>query len=299
MKINQLRDIVTVAEKGGLRAAARHLGLAQPAITRSIREAERELGTTLFERRTTGIVPTEIGRHYLQRARAILLDMERARDEVRQMLGEQVGSVSFALSTVSHLALLPMALDAFRQRYPDVRLNLVEGLLPRVQAGLESGELDFYIGPLSEHALPKSLGAELLFEQLRVVLGRRGHPLSEARSLAELVDARWISTSVTETTDAELGPLFARHGLPSPRVDLHAQSAFSMLMAAASSDLLCMLPEQFLRYPATQQTLSHIQVREVLPAPSVYAVRRSQVVLTPAAQFLHELLARAANLSRR
>jgi LysR family transcriptional regulator, regulator of abg operon len=294
MKINQLRDIVTVAEKGSLRAAARHLGLAQPAITRSIREAEHELGAALFERHTTGVVPTLVGHHYLRRASAILLDMERARDEVRQLVGEQTGRINFALSTVSHLALLPKALQPFRQRYPGVSLNLIEALLPRVQQELERGELDFYMGPLSERALPKTLTATLLFEHSRVVLCRRGHPLSTASRLAELVDARWIGTSVTETAEAELGPLFARYGLPSPRIELQAQSAFSMLIAAASSDLLCMLPQQFLYYPATRETLTHIQVSEVLPAPSVYSVHRAQGLMTPAAEFLHGLLAKSA-----
>jgi LysR family transcriptional regulator, regulator of abg operon len=294
MKIHQLRDIIAVAEKGSLRAAARHLGLAQPAITRSIREAENELGATLFERHAKGVIPTVVGRHYLQRINTILLDLERARDEVRQLSDDQTGSITFALSTVSHLVLLPRVLDSFRQRYPDIRLNLIESLLPRVQSELEQGELDFYIGPLSERTLPKTLTADPLFEQQRIVLCRHGHPLSQTTRLAELVDADWIGTSVTETANAELAPLFARYGLHAPRIALQVQSAFSMLMATASSDLLCMLPQQFLHYPTTQQTLTHIQVEESLPAPTVYCVHRSQFLMTPATQYLHDLLVNAA-----
>ena len=61
MKMHHLRDVLAVAERGSLRAAARHLGVAQPALTRSIRELERELGAALFERRSTGVVVTAIG----------------------------------------------------------------------------------------------------------------------------------------------------------------------------------------------------------------------------------------------
>ena len=50
MKLSQLRDVLAVSETGSLRAAGRHLGIAQPAITRSIRDIEQELGATLFER---------------------------------------------------------------------------------------------------------------------------------------------------------------------------------------------------------------------------------------------------------
>ena len=47
MKFSQMRDVVAIAERGSLRAAARHLSLAQPALTRSIHELERELGAQL------------------------------------------------------------------------------------------------------------------------------------------------------------------------------------------------------------------------------------------------------------
>ena len=68
MKLTHLRDVVAVAERGSLRAAARHLGIAQPAITRSIREIERELGVVLFERRARGVVLTPMGEVFMRRA---------------------------------------------------------------------------------------------------------------------------------------------------------------------------------------------------------------------------------------
>ncbi|MGB6964173.1 MAG: LysR family transcriptional regulator, partial [Xanthobacteraceae bacterium] len=54
----QFRDVVAIAERGSLRAAARYLPLAQPALTRSVQELERELGAPLFERRAPGMVLT-------------------------------------------------------------------------------------------------------------------------------------------------------------------------------------------------------------------------------------------------
>ncbi|WP_293881801.1 LysR family transcriptional regulator, partial [Sphingomonas sp.] len=65
--MTHLRDLVAIAEKGGLRRAARHLGLAQPAITRSIRELEHELGATFFERTTTGMNLTPVGAAFCRR----------------------------------------------------------------------------------------------------------------------------------------------------------------------------------------------------------------------------------------
>ena len=58
MKLNQIRDIIAIVDAGSLRAAARQLGVTQPAITRSIRELEQELGVPLFERHQFGMQPT-------------------------------------------------------------------------------------------------------------------------------------------------------------------------------------------------------------------------------------------------
>ena len=60
MKLNQLRDLVAIVERGSLRGAARHLDVAQSGLTRSIRNLERELGHPMFERDARGMVLTPI-----------------------------------------------------------------------------------------------------------------------------------------------------------------------------------------------------------------------------------------------
>ncbi|WP_174273247.1 LysR substrate-binding domain-containing protein, partial [Sphingomonas bacterium] len=232
------------------------------------------------------------------RSTAVQLELERARDEVQQLKGISTGSVSIALSTAPHVSMLPMVLEPFRRRYPDVLLRITEGLFPAIEADIRSGAVDFYVGPLSEDHLPGEYSSEKLFENRRVVLGRRGHPLAGATSLAELVDARWVATSVTMDSGAELSPLFQRHGLPSPIIAIQAQSALSMITVAASSDVLAMLPQQWLSFARTSRLLGHIAVTEELGAPAICIVSRSRFPLTPIAQHLTDLF-RRAGLNRR
>ena len=85
MKLNQLRDLVAIAERGSLRAAARHLQLAQPALTRSIRELEREIGTPLFERRAHGMLLTPMGEALVRR-------LSNAFEERRKRLVNAIGA---------------------------------------------------------------------------------------------------------------------------------------------------------------------------------------------------------------
>ncbi|MGQ9370444.1 LysR substrate-binding domain-containing protein [Azospirillum sp. ST 5-10] len=288
MKLNQLRDITAIAEHGSLRAAARHLGLAQPALTRSVHELEHELGAPLFERRARGMALTPAGEAFVRRARAILSDVRRAREEAEQLRGLAAGSVVAGLSVAAHMAMLPTALARFRGRYPDVRLHLIEGFFPTLEAGLRDGTVDFYIGPQPERGMPSDLVAELLFQNTRIVMARVGHPLAAATSLADLVGAEWVTTSITHRAAEELQVLFQERGLPPPRLATQTQSALSMILAIAYSDALGMLPVQFTDFALTTGTLCRIPVRETLPAPDIVMIRRAGFTLTPAAEWLAE-----------
>jgi LysR family transcriptional regulator of abg operon len=292
MKLNQFRDVVAIAERGSLRAAARHLQLAQPALTRSVQELERELGAPLFERRARGMILTPMGQAFVRRASAVLTEVRRARDEAEQLHGGTAGKVVAGLSLAAHIALLPKALAPFRARYPQVELHLIEGWYPTLEAGLKDGSVDFYVGPEPDQQPSPELTQEKLFDNVRIILGRKGHPLAGARSLRELACAEWATTSVTFRAEEELGKLFAQHRMTPPRLALHSQSALTLMIALASSDLLAMVPVQWIDFSETSDTLAPILVKETLPAPPIVTVRRSGLPLTPAAEYLLDLLRR-------
>ena len=299
MKLNQLRNVVIVAERGSLRSAARELGISQPAITRSIQELEHELGATLFERQGTGMVLTAVGRAVLRRAEGIHSDMERLRDEVAQMKGHGTGSISIALSTVAHIALLPLVVMQFRRRYPDVRLNISEGMLPAIEADLHNGTVDFYVGPVWQDESHAQMLVEPLFENKRIIFCRRNHPLAGCSSLRELTGASWITGSLTPVSEDELSPLFERFGLPSPKVAMNGQTFLSMIVATASSDLLTMLPQQWLDVLKSTGLVQEIRVQESLTSATICTVRRAAMPLTPIAEHLSDLFRRAAIIHAR
>lgn len=293
MKLNHLRDFLAVAERGSFRAAARHLGIAQPLLTRSIQELERELAVTLFERSARGVVVTRMGEVLMRRATAVQHEMRRIGEEIDQLRGRTHGRISVGMSSVPHIALLPLALWPFRQRYPEVYLDVIDGVLPVVEGGLRDGTVDCYIGPVAE-AVSGELVIEKLFDNTRVILGRKGHPLQNARSLRDLVGAQWMSTSVMLNVEEELGPLFAERGLPRPKLIMQARSALTFIVALAYSDALAMLPVQWLEFPLTRDVLQKIDVVERIAAPPICIVQRAGLPLTPAAEFFCDMMRRAA-----
>ncbi len=295
MKLDHFEEVVAIAERGSMRAAARHLQIAQPALTRSLALLERELGAPLFERRARGVVATPLGEAFIARARSILTEIRRTREEVEQIRGAGTGTVTVGLSIAAHLALLPPSLRPFRARYPDIRLHIIEGFYPTLEERLRDGTVDFYIGPDGGAQPVPQLSREVLFHNRRIVLCRAGHPLAAATSLRELVGQDWVTTSITADAGDEINAFFARHGLPPPRLAVRSQSALTLLTCLANSDLLAMVPSQWERFEMTGKALITIRVEEELTAPPLVLVRRSDLPLTPAALHLLDLMRRATS----
>jgi LysR family transcriptional regulator, regulator of abg operon len=292
MKLEQLQHLVSIVENGSLRSAARRLALPQPALTRSIRSLEKELGGVLFLRETTGMVLTAMGHRFHVRASNILNEARRAQDEIAQHRGDDRGTVVVALSIMPHVGMLPFAMNAFRQRYPQVMLQIMEGLFPDVESQLRGGSIDFYLGASPKAAPAPGLSMQVLFENRRAVVCRKGHPLAAVRSLKALQNADWAVTGLDYNAQEDIARLFASHKLQAPRVLLRASSAMSMMVTLGHSDLLAMLPVQWDEFAMTRDTLQVIRVREVLPAPAIVLIQRPDFPLTPAAEFFCDVLRR-------
>ncbi len=296
LKLHQLRDFVAIAQHGSLRGAARALGLAQPALTRSLRELERELNASLVERHTRGVVLTEIGQRFLQRAQSATEEIRRAVEEVAQLAGASQGSVAIALSTAAMIALLPDGARAFRRHYPQGRLRVIEGVYPTTEARLLSGQLDFFIGPRPER-VDSSLRVELLFANERVVVGRRGHPLQGADSLKHLTEADWLLTGLREREEEEYDELFKTYGLAPPLTWMRMESTLGLLSLLSTTDALVLLPRQWTDAPMFKAAIDVIPVAEKLLAPDIVLIARASVPLTPMAERLAQWLRPGAQLT--
>jgi len=293
MKLTTLRDFIAVAERGGIRTAARQLSVPQPALSRSIRELEKELEIALFERHSKGVRLTPVGEIFLRRAKAIYHELGRAQDEIAQLRGSTHGRVTLCMSTAPHLGIFTEVFEKYRAKYRDVHLEIIDSVYPLIEPSLLDGTIDIYIGPIPPR-LPGELQAEKLFDNTRIIVGRRNHPLAKAKSLHDLVDAQWITTSITYKAEEELGPLFEKHGLSPPYLALRAQSALTFLTALTYSDLLMMVPIQWIQSPLLRDAVQEIKVVEALPAPSIFMVQRAGLPLTPAAEYFCTLIRRAA-----
>ena len=295
MRLNHIRDFIAVAEAGSMRGAARGLALSQPALTKSIRQLETELGAVLLARGVRGVRPTELGHAFLARARAITIELSRARQEIDQLRGGRAGRLAVGCAPGPALGLIPAALPRLLRRWREATIGVVDISAAEVTGALREGKLDFAlsvrIGPLAEP------GAECVVEPLYRnavrIIGRRGHPLARARSLPELRDAEWVRTGGADRTSL-LPAAFRAAGLAPPRYRIECSSLFAVAEIVAQSDLLAVVPWQLAKREASAARIAQLPVLDVLPTREICLFRRSDVPLTPIAAEFAQILRNSA-----
>lgn len=301
MKLSQIRDVLAVVDNGSLRSASRKLGITQPTMTRSIRDIEHELGVVLFTRHANGVTPTEAGRTFIRRATAIQSEIRRINDDLNQARGDFGGQVSIATIFSTGLALIPSALPSFQKRFPHGRLKITESLYQPIEIDIISGEIDFFVGPLYGKPTNTLLVVEKLFDNQRVIVARKGHPLLSAKSIEDLQHSKWVRTSLSDRPDeSDVENLFTRAGLGAPKVVLQTRSAILTLLAVIESDLLSLMPSQCLDFAATANCIDTINIERFFPGAPICMVRRGDVPLTPMAEAFWDMVHKAGkNYNRR
>src|SRR5262245_39388474 len=142
MELRQLRYYVGVSEAGSLLKASTRLHIAQPALGAQITALEDEVGARLFERSSRGVTLTEAGKAFLEHAKVVLADVERARGAVRESSRVPSGDVAIGMTTtVALIATVPL-LRACREQLPQVRVRVIDGYSGFLREWLVSGRLD-------------------------------------------------------------------------------------------------------------------------------------------------------------
>lgn len=107
MNVRQALYIRTIAEEGGVTAAAKKLHISQPSLSQMLRQIEEEAGTPLFERGAQVFRPTYAGERYLHAAEVILNTNEILENELREIRGEERGRLRLGISVQRSIQLLP------------------------------------------------------------------------------------------------------------------------------------------------------------------------------------------------
>jgi len=184
MELRHLRYFVAVAEALNFRRAAERLHVAQPALSKQIQQLEEGIGVRLLHRNTGGVSLTDAGAVMLDEARDILERVEMAAAAAADAANGKSGRLNVGNLGLLTASFLPGVLSAFRARYPQVDVNLIEvGMVDQLHA-LQTGQV--HLGFMVERSVSLPAGfewAEVLSARPAVVMNRE-HPLASHSSIA-------------------------------------------------------------------------------------------------------------------
>jgi len=189
MKIQQLRYLREVAKRDlNLSEAAEALHTSQPGISKQIRQLEDELGVVILVRNGKRIVDvTEPGRAILGVAERILQDADNLRQVAREFRDQAAGTLTIATTHTQARYSLPKVVNAFKQRYPKVRLTLKQGSPPQLAEMVLAREADIAIATEALDQYPKLLALAGYQWRHCVVVPARHPLLKEQRITLEML----------------------------------------------------------------------------------------------------------------
>ena len=302
MKLIQLRAFCSVVDMGSFRSAARTLEAAQSTLTESIQSLERELGAILLVRSNQGISLTLAGKVFLTRARSIILDCDRAVQDVRQCNGAPEGQIALGVTTEPLAACLMPVFNSFTRRFPNVQLHVAGGQTKKLIEMIRAGRLDFVMCPLSADVCDIDLQIERLYRSKASVIARKGHPLAEARSVRDLADCQWISVrpaGIAGSAEKQLIELFKAQGLPPPKIAITTESLLEILHIISETDYLTIEPGMLAGMKLFSSSLTSISIREPLESCEVCLISRRVSPFTQVTQELTSMLISYSRLRHR
>ena len=182
MEIRQLEYVVAVAEEKSISRAAERLHFSQPSLSQQIKKLETELGTILFDRLARGVVTTEAGERFVERARRILADLVDARRDAGDMRDAVRGTLHVgAIPTIAPF-LMPRLVQLFTKRWPDVTIHIEENVTVGLMDHVVNGELDLAITSSVED--DRAVRIDTIATEPLWVLLPQGSPLAKKKSVS-------------------------------------------------------------------------------------------------------------------
>src|SRR5437016_5047618 len=294
LMLNPRRLVVfrELAERGSFTAAAQALSYTQSAISQQISALERETGAILIERDRKRARLTEAGEILLGHAGAILGRIEHAERDLSAYLHARSGRLRLAAFESAGAALVPIAVEAFHGRHPDVELNVVQMEPVEAATRLESRQLDLaivYDLQPATAALGEELELTYLLDDRYTAVIPREHRLAGkgAIELGELADDVWINTTERDLCHQIILSACRAAGFE-PKVAFEVDEIATSQALIARGSGVTLLPG--LALGSRHRDVVVASLGDAAPVRSIYAARLSTRYATPACEAMLSIL---------
>lgn len=187
MTFIQLEYIVAVDTYRHFATAAGHCFVTQPTLSMQVQKLEEELGLKIFDRSKQPVIPTEAGRDIIEQARKILAEKGIIQEIVQSKKGVLTGELRIGIIPTLAPYLLPLFVQGFTHKYPQIKLIVNELTTELVIARLREGRIDvgILVTPLQENGIREHV---LFYEELLVYVSRKNAAYKKTYMLTQDID---------------------------------------------------------------------------------------------------------------
>lgn len=238
MTFVQLRHLIALADSGSFSKASQAVHLTQPALSRSIRALEEELGQLLVDRVGRRVELTPTGRDLLVRARQIVFDADELQVRAQAMTRGEAGTLRVGMGSGPGVMLMTPLLLEVATRRPQWQVEVARGTTELLVQRLRARTLDALVVDVRSLAPATDLQVDQVREMHGTFMVRRGHPLARKRAVA-FEDLRNYPLASTPLSDEVARLLVQRYGPdahPDDAVSVRCDEIASLVEIAAVSD---------------------------------------------------------------
>lgn len=260
MELRQLRHFVKVAERRNFSDASVRAHISQPALSRSIQQLEQDVGATLLRRSPSGVALTPAGERFLQFARMIVAETDRAAAAVAAVHAGAVGAVAIGVDTLYPDRLVAAAALRCRAELPGVALRTLAAPGEELAVMLRRGTIDLALAGTLPEEPPAGIVLEPLAASPEVVIAAAGHPLARvgAPAATDLAAARWVLIHSSAAQDMH-ARLFLSQSLPVPRA-VRSNSVALVRGLVATHGFVSILPRELVAQDLKSDTMRVLRI---------------------------------------
>jgi DNA-binding transcriptional LysR family regulator len=291
VRLRDLHILQSVAERGSMAKAARHLAISQPVISKVIADLEREFGRPLLDRDRHGAEPTIYGAALLKHGLAAFDELRQSVKEIEYLGDPTTGELHVATNTVIAAGFLPAVIRSLHRRHPALTIHVkLSVVLDSLYRELRDRNVDMILERIPTQFTEKDLNAELLFNESTVIVaGKRNRWARRGRiQLADLIHEPWVFPAEGSPAAAVVADMFRAAGLEVPRRGVVCAPMPVAAALVADGPYLANWPGSLVRFNENKLSIKVLDIKvRVSPSP-VGLITLKRRTINPVAQLFVE-----------
>jgi DNA-binding transcriptional LysR family regulator len=283
--LNDLQAFRAVAELNSFRKAAEALHVSQPAFSRRIEKLEEALGVKLLDRTTRRVNLTSVGREFDRKVQQLLDDLDHTLLGIRGVAATRMGEVKIACVPSTVYYFLSQVISRYHERYPKIRVKVLDASANEVLATVSSGEADFGLNFVGGQE--PDIEFKPLLEERFVAACRRDHPIAKKRRVSWTELAQYDYISVSKASGNRLLLDQALSGVAGRPQSIYETQHVTTMLGLVEAGLGVAAVPSIAMPDADHPLLVSVPLHDPAITRTIGLIRRKGRSLSPAAQQLY------------